>query len=112
MIAADVVDAGMRGGVHLQHVHVPRFHDRLAVEAEFRHRDGRAGIGLAGAGVVEAAGEDAGGRGLADAAHAGEHPGLRDAVGRERVAPGCAPWRSWPIRSSKFVGRYLRASTR
>ena len=35
--------------------------------------------------VVERAGEDAGGRGLADAAHAGEHEGLRDAAGRERV---------------------------
>ena len=35
--------------------------------------------------VVERAREDARGRGLADAAHAGEHPGLRDAAGRERV---------------------------
>ena len=30
---ADVVDAGMRGRVHLQHVHVPAFHDRLAMHA-------------------------------------------------------------------------------
>ena len=35
--------------------------------------------------VVERAGEDARGRGLADAAHAGEDPGLRDAAGLERV---------------------------
>ena len=35
---ADVVDAGMGGGVHLQHVHMPAFHDRLAVHAERRHR--------------------------------------------------------------------------
>ncbi|GJE72535.1 hypothetical protein CHKEEEPN_4092 [Methylorubrum podarium] len=84
--AAHVVDAGMRGGVHLQHVHVPGFHDRLAVQPEFRHRHGGAGIRLAGAEIVEAAGEDAGGGGLADAAHARQHPGLRDAVGRERVA--------------------------
>ncbi|MGY4449719.1 hypothetical protein ACVWZR_004379 [Bradyrhizobium sp. i1.3.1] len=28
---ADVVDAGVRGRVHLQHVHVPAFHDRLAM---------------------------------------------------------------------------------
>ncbi|MDF9865854.1 hypothetical protein M2437_004836 [Methylorubrum pseudosasae] len=84
--AAHIVDAGMRGGVHLQHVHVPGFHDRLAVLAEFRHRHGGAGIRLPGAQVVEAAGEDAGGGRLADAAHAREHPGLRDAVGRKGVA--------------------------
>ena len=84
---ADVVDARMGGGVHLQHVHVPRFHDRLAMDAEAGHVDGR----LAGAVrplVVEAAGEDAGGGGLADAAHAGEHPGLRDAAGVEGVREG------------------------
>ena len=35
---------------------------------------------------VQAAREDAGRRGLADAAHAGQHPGMRDAPGREGVA--------------------------
>ena len=35
--------------------------------------------------IVERARQDAGGGGLADAAHAGEHPGLRDAPGLERV---------------------------
>ena len=35
--------------------------------------------------VVERAGKDAGGGGLADTAHAGEHVGLRDAAGAEGV---------------------------
>ena len=38
--------------------------------------------------VIERAGEDARGRGLADAAHAGEDPGLRDAAGLERIRDG------------------------
>ena len=42
-------------------------------------------VDLAGDGVVEGAGEDAGGGRLADAAHAGEHVGLRDAAGAEGV---------------------------
>ena len=82
---ADVVDAVVGGGVHLQHVDVPAFHDRLAIEAEHRHLDGRRGHRAVRQFVVQAAGEDAGGRGLADAAHAGEDPGLRDAPGLERV---------------------------
>src|SRR5690554_5776689 len=35
--------------------------------------------------VVEGAGEDARGRGLAHAAHAGQHPGLGDAAAGKRV---------------------------
>ena len=38
---AYVVDAGMRGGVHLDHVDMARIDDRLAMHAEFRHMDGR-----------------------------------------------------------------------
>ena len=48
---------------------------------------------------IQPAGEDAGGRGLADAAHAGQHPGMRDAAGREGVAAACAP--SAPGRSGR-----------
>ena len=51
---------------------------------ELVHVDGRL-IDLAGDGIVERAGEDAGGGGLADAAHAGEHVGLRDAAAVEGV---------------------------
>ena len=47
--------------------------------------DGRPGDRAVGQFVVERARQDARGRGLADAAHAGEDPGLRDAAGLERV---------------------------
>ena len=80
---ADVVDAGVGGGVHLQHVGVPAFHDLGAVAAELGHVEGR--LVDAVALVVEGAREDAGGRGLADAAHAGQHVALGDAIGGERV---------------------------
>ena len=85
---AHVVDAGVRGGVHLQHVHVPAFHDRLAMHAECRHRDGRPLHRAVGQFVVQRAGQDARGGGLADAADAGEDPGLRNAPGLERVRDG------------------------
>ncbi len=80
---ANVVDAGMRGGVHLDHVDMAAFHDRLAVFARHGKVDGRLvnRIGL----VVERARQNARRRGLADPANAGEHPGLRDATRLERV---------------------------
>ena len=62
--------------------------------------------------VVERAREDARGRGLADAADAGEHVGVRDAAALERIAQIVRTIASWPIRSAKVDGRYLRASTR
>ena len=84
---ADVVDAGVRGGVHLDHVDMAAFHDGGAVLAELLHVDRRP-VDLAGERVVERAGKDAGGRRLADAADAGEHIGLRDASGAERIGQG------------------------
>ena len=81
---AYVVDAGIGGGIQLHDVEMAALHDLGAVAAEHRHVErGRLGrIGL----VVERAGDDARRRRLADAAHAGEHVGLRDAPRRERVA--------------------------
>ena len=38
---AHVVDAVMRGGVHLDDVEMAAFHDGLAMDAEHRHVDGR-----------------------------------------------------------------------
>ena len=80
---AHVVDAGVGGGVHLQHVGVAAFHDLGAVAAELGHVEGR--LVDAFALVVEGAREDARGGGLADAAHAGQHVALGDAIGGERV---------------------------
>jgi hypothetical protein len=85
---ADVVDAVVRGRVHFDHVDVPAFHDRLAVQTERRHVDGRAGDRAVGEVVVERTGEDACRGGLPDAAHAGEDPGLRNASALERVRDG------------------------
>ena len=82
---AHVVDAVVRGGVHLDDVDVPALHDRLAMHADRWHFDCRRGDGAIGKLVVERTGEDARRRGLADAAHAGEDPGLRDASSLERI---------------------------
>ena len=82
---AHVVDAVVRGRVHLDHVEMPALHDRLAMHAEHRHGNRRSRDRTVGQFVIERARQDARGRGLADAAHAGEHPGLRDAAALERV---------------------------
>ena len=84
---AHIVDAGVGGRVHLDHVDMARVHDRLAVDAELRHVDARA-VDLSGHGIVEGAGEDARRRRLAGAAHAGEDVGLMDAVGGEGIGEG------------------------
>src|SRR5581483_11643997 len=85
---AYVVDAVVRSGIHLDHVEMPAFHDRLAVHAERRHIDRRAGDGAVRQFIIERAREDARGRGLADPADAGEDPRLWDAPGFERVRNG------------------------
>ena len=80
---ANIVDAGMRGGVHLDHVEMPAFEDGAAMRALSFHIDRRAFD--AGHLVVERAGDEPRGRGLAHAAHAGQHIGLGDAARGERV---------------------------
>ena len=85
---AHVVDAGVGGGVHFQHVHVPAFHDRLAMHAEHRHVDGRPLHRAVRQFVIQRAGENPRRGGLADPAHAGQDPGLRNAPGLERVRNG------------------------
>ena len=82
---AHVVHAVVGGGVHFEYVDVAALDDGLAMHAHRRHRDGRPGDRAVGQFVVERAGEDAGGGCLADAAHAGEDPSLRDAAGLERI---------------------------
>ncbi len=85
---AHVVDAGMRGGVHLQHVHVPAFHDRLAMHAQRRHVDGRPLHRTVRQFVIQRAGENPRRGGFADAAHPGQDPGLRNPSGLERIRNG------------------------
>ena len=81
---AHVVDARVRGRIHLQHVGVARLHDRLAVDADLVHLDRRAVDGgpavLGGELVIESARQDARGRGLADAANPREQIGLMNAL--------------------------------
>jgi len=57
------------------------------MDAELGHLDRRAAraAGVVGKLVIERAGENACRRGLADPAHPGEDPGLRDAPGLERI---------------------------
>ena len=84
---ANVVDAGMRRRIHLEHVHMPRFHDGFAMDAQVRHVDRRR-AGAVGLLVIETPGQNARRRGFADASNACEHPGLRDAAGLERIRQG------------------------
>ena len=77
---ADVVDAPLRGRVHLDHVERrPRGdrHARLACPVGRRRR---------ARGAVERLGQDAGHRRLARAARAGEQVGLAHLVALDRVA--------------------------
>ncbi len=80
---ADVVDAGVGGRVHLDHVDVAALHDGAAVLALFLQLDGRP-VDFRRL-VVERARQDARRRGLADTAHARQHPRLGDAPGGEGV---------------------------
>ena len=81
---AHVVDAGVRGRVHLDHVDVARLHDRLAMDAGLGHVDARP-VDLARQGIVEGASQNARRRRFADTAHAGQDIGLVDAARGERI---------------------------
>ncbi|MNK42965.1 hypothetical protein D3C87_616570 [compost metagenome] len=80
---ANIVDTRMGGGVHLDHVDMPAFHDRLAMFAGDPKVDGRLvdGVGL----VIQRAGENACRGRFAHAANAGQHIGLGNAAGLKRV---------------------------
>ena len=80
---ADVVDGGVGGGVHFLHIDMPALDDGAAMLAFLVEIERRMRAGLVD--IVEGAGENAGGRRLADAAHAGEDEGMVDAPGLEGV---------------------------
>src|SRR5680860_786259 len=69
---------------HLDHVEMTALQNRAAMGALFGDVEG--GAFAIRAFVVERACDEPGGRGLADAAHAGEHVGLGDAAGGKSVA--------------------------
>ncbi len=83
---AHLVDLGAGGGVEFQHVHVPAFDDGAAVLALGRQVDAGL-VHLVGL-IVQGPRQQAGGGGLADPAHAGEHEGVGDAAGSEGVLQG------------------------
>ncbi|MNI28405.1 hypothetical protein D3C73_821810 [compost metagenome] len=80
---SDIVDTGMGRGIHLDHVDMPAFHDRLAMFAGFAQVDCRT-IDF-GRLVVEPPSKNTCGRRLADTADTGQHVGLCDTAGLERI---------------------------
>ncbi len=83
-----VLDTVVRGGIHFQHIGVPAFDDGLAMHAHHRHLDCGFLHRTVRQFVIQRARENARSRGLADATHAGEDPGLRDATAVECVRDG------------------------
>ena len=76
---ADVVNAGSRCGVKLQHVNMPSFGNGFAVVADSAGLDGRAAVAVF-ASTVQCLGNNAGRRSFSDAADAGENIGMMKAV--------------------------------
>ena len=84
---ADVVDAGVAGGVHFEDIHVAVLVDGAAVLAFAARFDGRP-AGAVGANAIERAGDDSRGGRLANPAHAGQHERVRQPPGSERIGEG------------------------
>ena len=72
------------GGVHLDHVDVPALGDRAARLADVARRDRRTALPVR-ADAVERLGDQPRGRGLADAADAGEQERMRDPPALDRI---------------------------
>ena len=102
---ADVVDAGVAGGVDLEHVHVAALCDLDARVALTAGTDGRP------VDAVERPRQDARGRRLAGAALAGKHERMRDPVAAIALRSVRHPPAGIRRRSSNFCGRHLRAKT-
>ena len=84
---AHLVDLGVRGRVIFQHIDMAAFGNGNAGAAGAAGLD-RGACSPCRADAVQPFGDDAGRRGLAHAAHAGHHEGMRDPVRLERIAQG------------------------
>ena len=84
---ADVLDAGLAGGVHLHHIDMAAFGNGAAGLALAAGLGRRASLAI-GTGAVQALGDDPGGGGFAGAANAGEDEGMGDAVGGKGIFQG------------------------
>ena len=82
---ADVVDAGMAGGVHLDHVDMSPFGNRDARLAHTAWCDGRAALPVR-ADAVQRLGDQPRGRGLANPAHPGHQERMRQPLAPDRIA--------------------------
>src|SRR4051812_30291361 len=81
---ANVLDAGMRGGVHFDHVDMPSFSDRPAGLADVAWADRWTALTVR-ADAVERLGDKPRRRCLADPADAGEQERMRDPVALDGV---------------------------
>ena len=82
---ANIVNAGVGGSIHFDHIDMAAFDDRLAMHAKLRHVDGWPIDAFVGHGIIEGARQNARSRRFADAAHAGQNIGLMDAVELESI---------------------------
>ena len=84
---ADIVDPGVGGGVDLQHVDIAVLGDRRTARADAAGIDRRSAVAVR-PGAVQGAGDEPGGRRLADAAHAGEDEGVVNPAQPDGVGQG------------------------
>ena len=82
---AHIVDAGVRRGVHLDHVDMAPLGDRAARFAHPARIDRRPALPVR-TDAVERLGDQPRGRRLADPAHPGHQKGVRQPVARDRIA--------------------------
>ncbi len=81
---AHIVDAGMTGGVHLDHVDMAPLGNRAAGFAHAAGTDGRAALPV-GSDAVQGLRDKPGGGCLAHPAHARHQEGMRQPVARDRI---------------------------
>ena len=81
---ANVVDAGMAGGIHLDHVDMPPFGDGAAWLAHAARIDRRPAVAVRSDAVQRLCDQPRGGR-LANPAYAGEQKRMRDPIAPDRI---------------------------